>query len=101
MRVRLERKTHTRREGEAVVSYSVGDVFDVSDREFAALRDRVSVVQEQVSEPAHGPESETEDAEDSKDALRVQAAELGIEVDARWGVRRLKAEIEKAEAGSA
>ena len=35
---------------------------------------------------------------DEKDALLVEAEALGIETDKRWGVTRLKAEIEKAKA---
>ena len=30
------------------------------------------------------------------DSLKVQAEKLGIEVDARWGDKRLQAEIDKA-----
>ncbi|TCM21481.1 hypothetical protein EDF56_101145 [Novosphingobium sp. PhB165] len=55
-----------------------------SDDYAAALRLSPGV---QVSEPA-------EDAE--LDALRAQAEELGIEVDGRWGAKRLETEIAKA-----
>lgn len=34
------------------------------------------------------------------DALRAEAAELGIEVGSRWGEKRLREEIAKAQSGS-
>lgn len=34
--------------------------------------------------------------DDEKDQLVADLKELGVEVDSRWGVKRLKAELEKA-----
>lgn len=35
------------------------------------------------------------DDEDDEDSLREEAEELGIDVDKRWGAKRLRAEIDK------
>lgn len=42
-----------------------------------------------------------EDTSDEVEALRRRANELGIEVDGRWGVQRLRGEIEAAEQAEA
>jgi hypothetical protein len=44
------------------------------------------------SVPRYEPESETP----SLDSLRLQATQLGINVDGRWGAHRLQQEIEQA-----
>lgn len=48
--------------------------------------------------PASGPPPEPDppapEPVDEKTQLRTEAAALGIEVDNRWGVKRLRAEIE-------
>lgn len=48
---------------------------------------------------AGSDEAEGDDEEDEvdMDALRAEATELGIEVNARWGERRLREEIAKAQ----
>lgn len=48
-------------------------------------------------EPEPEPQAE-EEPEDEKAALVAEAEALGIDVDGRWGVARLKAEIAKAKA---
>lgn len=44
----------------------------------------------------YGTEQATPEPEDEIEALRAEAEQLGIEVDGRWGEKRLKAEIAKA-----
>jgi hypothetical protein len=46
-----------------------------------------------VTDPAPEPEA---DEADPRDELRAEAASLGIEVDNRWGEKRLREEIDKA-----
>ena len=45
-------------------------------------------------------ELESEEDEVDMDALRAEAAELGIEVGPRWGEKRLREEIAKAQPGA-
>ena len=45
-------------------------------------------------------ESEDDEDEVDMDALRAEAAELGIEVGPRWGEKRLREEIAKAQPGA-
>lgn len=47
--------------------------------------------------PAPEPEKAESSDEDEKEALVVKAKALGIKVDARWGVARLRQEILEAE----
>lgn len=49
----------------------------------------------------HGFDTDTQEAEDPIDALRGKAADLGVAVDKRWGVERLKQEISDAEKANA
>lgn len=51
------------------------------------------VVGEEPSPPAAQPSAP------DLDALRAQAAELGVAVDGRWGAKRLQAEIDAARGG--
>lgn len=44
-----------------------------------------------------GPDAEQADEGGDKVSLQAEAAEVGIEVDGRWGVDRLREEIAKAE----
>jgi len=44
----------------------------------------------------HEPEPEPVETPDSLDKLRLEATQLGIDVDGRWGARRLQYEIEQA-----
>jgi hypothetical protein len=46
------------------------------------------------SEPAH--DHDPVETPDSLDKLRLEATQLGINVDGRWGARRLQYEIEQA-----
>ena len=50
----------------------------------------------QSSLPGPVPTVPVQDAEEDLEALRKQAADLGVEVEQRWGARRLKREIESA-----
>ena len=55
----------------------------------------VTPAPEPAKEPAATEDDEKED--DEKEALVVKAKALGIKVDARWGVSRLRQEILEAE----
>src|SRR5262245_38390426 len=46
------------------------------------------------SVPRYKPEPEPVEAPPDIDSLRLQATQLGINVDGRWGVHRLQQEIE-------
>ena len=80
-----------------------GDVFEARERDARIL---IGIRKAQASSsppiPLRGPSQEAtpvEDpgADDDMEALRSQAESLGIEVDRRWGVKRLRAEISRAE----
>lgn len=49
-------------------------------------------------EPKH--DGVTASSGQTKDELQAKAKELGVEVDSRWGVKRLQEEIAKANQGS-
>lgn len=46
--------------------------------------------------PSEASEEALDSDEETEDALRAQLADLGVEADGRWGVKRLQEEIEKA-----
>ena len=54
-----------------------------------------------VAEAAVVPPAEVRADDDAKAALVAEAEALGIDVDGRWSVRRLKLEIANAKAGGA
>ena len=45
-RVKVTRKSHSRREGGRLKTYHVGDEFDATDREVSQLADRIEVVKD-------------------------------------------------------
>ena len=51
-RVKVTRKSHSRREGGRLKTYHVGDEFDATDREIAQFGDRLEVVKDK---PKRGP----------------------------------------------
>lgn len=89
MRLEVYRKSHGRREKGRLVSYGVGDQFEGTQKELRAFADRLREVESEAQET---PESQP----DSLDTLRSEAESLGVEVDGRWGEKRLRAEIDKA-----
>ena len=91
MQLRVTRKGHTRSETDkdgrlVAVHYGKGDTFDGTEKELKTFGDRL----ERVSGGDKPPEP------DGMDDLRKQAEELGIEVDGRWGEKKLRAEIDAA-----
>jgi hypothetical protein len=46
--------------------------------------------------PAHEPEPMPVEPEVTIDSLRLQATQLGVDIDGRWGVARLQHEIDEA-----
>ena len=54
------------------------------------------VTPEPAPQPEPQPEPEPIETPDSIDKLRLEATQLGINVDGRWGARRLQYEIEQA-----
>jgi hypothetical protein len=93
-----------------------GDAFEASDRDARLLLaikkarradDRVpgqippppATLVAKIVAPAVAaslPAPPTDDDEADIDALRAQAESAGVDVDRRWGAKRLQAEIEKA-----
>lgn len=60
--------------------------------------------EDEKAEPDQGVSPEqtaVDEAMDALNALRTEAEVLGVTVDARWGKKRLAAEIEKAKTASA
>ena len=51
-RVKVTRKSHSRREGGRLKTYRIGDEFDATDREVSQLADRIEVVKDK---PKRGP----------------------------------------------
>jgi hypothetical protein len=85
MILRVTRKSHTH----AGKSYRAGETFKGSERLLAAFGDRLEAFIEAV-EPDPVP--------DALDALRSDARDLGVNVDNRWGAKRLQEEINNARA---
>lgn len=50
-----------------------------------------------IAEADEADSEEEDEGDDDIDALRAEAAELGIEVSNRWGEKRLREEIAKAQ----
>ena len=69
-----------------------GDLIVQVEDDSPAAKEAEAEEAEETEEP--DAEAETETSE--KEELANQAKALGIEVDKRWGVSRLKAEIDKA-----
>ena len=64
--------------------------------DFAKARKPAATAPESKPEPVREPEPEPIETPDSIDKLRLEATQLGINVDGRWGARRLQHEIEQA-----
>ena len=72
-----------------------GDVFEIPDREAAALLAIKAAKRSEEPEAEPAPDPVYIDwPEDDINGLRRKAEALNIKVDGRWSVRRLKAEIE-------
>lgn len=71
---------------------TAGDAFQARPRDARILL-AIGKARVPAAEPAEPP---AVDDDDDLDALRAEAAELGVEVDGRWKEKRLRAEIEKA-----
>lgn len=60
MKLKVTRKGHNRYEGEGreakLVTYKVGDVFEGSERELAAFKDRLAVAEEAAPKKPKGGE---------------------------------------------
>lgn len=73
MRLRVTRRSHGRRENGRLRIYRKDDEFDGTESELKAFADRLERI-------------------DNSDLVQ-QAEALGIQVDKRWGEKRLKEEI--------
>ena len=81
---------------------TAGDEYEVPSRHAIALvaakkahfADKVTRRAPMVTAPPAEPESET--TNHAIDRLRLEATQLGINVDGRWGVARLQHEIDQA-----
>lgn len=79
--------------------YAVVVIGDVAETAILPPPAETAVVPQ--AETAVVPPAETRADDDDKAALVTEAEALGIDVDGRWSVRRLKLEIANAKAGAA
>lgn len=98
--VRVKRRGVTRREEGKLINYAVGDELSVTEAEYKKLRDKYELLS---SRPAKlkdkTPVDDTGEFDvekASREELDAKAEELGIEVGARWGDRRVRDAIEEA-----
>lgn len=81
--------------------YEAGKVYDLTETSAVRWINRgaaVAVVAGERAAPASAQDPEPaeagDDADDAVEALRVEAASLGIDVNPRWGAKRLQREID-------
>jgi hypothetical protein len=83
---------------------TAGDEYEVPPKHAVALvaarkarfADKHGAPELVAPQAEHKPQAEHEATNHAIDRLRLQATQLGINVDGRWGVARLQYEIERA-----
>jgi hypothetical protein len=95
MRVKMKVAVSGARDGQSWPG--IGEEIDLPDEEAAgylAAGMAAPVIHEDVEKAVPSEEDvETRSGEDDVDALRVQAAAVGVKVDKRWGPDKLRQEI--------
>lgn len=78
------------------VIYEAGDEFETTDARLAAFKGKLEAVDKEVKKAKDKAPVEFDVEKADKDALLKKAKELDIEVDSRWGEKRLREVVAEA-----